>query len=141
MWSIFSALSLQVGIYLFKLIFRFLKNINNKKLISEFIAKAFNDECHVRDREITLEQSTLIKNHPKPSNILLLDKALLEKVGIKVRKIKFIKRYNNRYGEVAKFNIGIYSKKNLNNFYKNINLIKHKKLKLKNYLVRTGETT
>ena len=122
-------------------VFTFIKKLSNKKMISEFITKAFNDECHVRDREITLGQSTLIKGIPRPSKILLLDNLLLKRLGIRTRKVKLAGKYINKDGLVAKFILGIYSKQDLSNFNKSVKLIRYKRDKLEEYLIRTREAT
>ena len=120
-------------------VFDFLINLDEKELIIEYLAKAFNDECHVRDREITLGQSTLINSESelKVSNILLLDKLFLEKIYIPVNGPKLIKIYKNKDGLVAKFQIAIYAKENLKKFSENIILIERKQRKLEKYLIGT----
>ena len=113
----------------------FLNNINNKELISEFLEKAFNDDGYVRDREIGLFQVSLNKNGiKKPSNVLLLDKLFLEKLGLKVHGPNLRKIYKNRYGQCSGYIINVYSKSQLRKFNKHVKLIDRKRKRLEKYL-------
>ncbi len=115
--------------------FSFLEKIDDKELISEFLAKAFNDDGCVGKREITLEQASLIKNGtPAPSGILEIDKLLLNKLGIKVQGPYLTNTYMNRYGKCSKYIIRITSKPNLKLFNKHIKLMDYKRKKLESYL-------
>lgn len=122
-------------------VFGFMKNLKDKDLIYEYLSKSFNDDGNIGDRKILLEQSSLIKDKERQSNVLLLDKLLLERIGIKVWGPRLVKKYNNRYGLVTKFKIEIYSKKYLRMFYENIKLIEYKQEKLRNYLIGSRKTT
>ena len=107
-------------------------------LISEFLAKAFNDDGYVGTRCIGLSQSSLIKNDvKKPSEVLLLDKLFLEKLGVKVFGPKMIRVYPNIHGQCATYEIRVFSKNQLRLFSENVNLIEHKKRKLERF-VREG---
>ncbi|MEK6952422.1 MAG: hypothetical protein AABX29_05380 [Nanoarchaeota archaeon] len=119
-------------------VFEFLKKIEDKELIQEFLAKAFNDDGFVGTRSIGLGQASLIKKEEKPSNVLILNKLFLEKLGIKTFGPRLVERYKNRYGIVTKFNITVCSKENIQKFYDNIRLIDHKNKKIENYLVNWG---
>ncbi|MCH8003441.1 MAG: hypothetical protein IH934_02320 [Nanoarchaeota archaeon] len=111
--------------------FDFLNKINDRELISEFLAKAFNDDGWVGKRQVKLMQVSLIKNGiKKPSNVLLLDKLFLEKLGIKVIGPSLNGVYKNRYGNCSKYSINIYSKKQFKIFNKYIKLIDYKRKKL-----------
>jgi|TARA_B100002003_G_C14137145_1_gene546923 hypothetical protein len=115
--------------------FRFLDTINDKELISVFLEKAFNDDGYVGKRSLGISQASLIKDRIKrPSNILLLDKLYLEKLGIRVFGPTFQCTYPNRYGICTKYSLNVYSKKDLGIFYKNVNPIDRKRRKLEQYL-------
>lgn len=115
--------------------FEFLNDISNKELISEFLAKAFNDDGHVGKRRIMIQQASLIKEGiKKPSNILMLDKLFLEKLKIKVHGPTLDNVYKNRYGKCTKYSINVYSKGNLGIFNKYVKLIDYKRKKLESYL-------
>ena len=113
----------------------FLKNIYDKELISEFLAKAFNDDGFVRDREIGLFQVSLIKKDiKKPSNVLLLDKLFLERLGLRVHGPKLGRVYENRYGQCSGYVINVYSKSQLRTFNEHVKLIDRKRKRLEKYL-------
>ena len=115
--------------------FEFLKNITDKELIGQFLAKAFNDDGCVGKRGLYLEQSSLIKEGIKnPSNVLLVDKFFLEKLGLTVSGPKLYKIYPNRYGHCTKYGIAVYRKEQLKRFNDYVKLIDHKKEKLEKYL-------
>ena len=115
--------------------FSFLDQINDEECISEFLAMAFNDDGCVGRRSVMIQQSSLImKDEKKPSNVLMLDKRFLEKLGIKVNGPNLDKIYPNRYGKCTKYSIYVYSKKELRKFNEKIILIDYKKRKLENYL-------
>ncbi len=115
--------------------FGFLCNIHDKALISEFLAKAFNDDGFVAKRGIGLYQASLIKNNAKkPSNILLLDKLFLEKLGLKVHGPNLREVYQNMYGYCTGYIINVYSKKQLKIFNKHVKLIGYKRKKLERFL-------
>lgn len=113
----------------------FLNNIYEKELISEFLAKAFNDDGFIGNRGIGLYQVSLIKDGiKKPSNVLLLDKLFLERLGLKVHGPKLKTLYKNRHGQCSGYIINIYSKYQLKIFNKHIKLIDRKRKKLEKYL-------
>lgn len=115
--------------------FEFLEDIDDKELLSGFLAKAFNDDGYICKRSAGLQQSSLIKDGLKqPSNILLLDKLFLEKLGIKVNGPILKEVYKNRHGECTNYKIDIYSKENLRLFNQHIHLIDYKKKKLETFL-------
>ena len=118
--------------------FKFLENIDNKELVSEFLSKAFNDDGSVGKRQINLGQASLINLKIKPSKVLLLDKLFLEKLNIKVNGPRLMGIYNNRHGKVSKFNISISSKEQISKFYENIKLIEYKQRKIEAYLLNWG---
>jgi hypothetical protein len=115
--------------------FTFLEDINDNDLLSEFIAKAFNDDGYIGKRSAGLQQSSLIKDGLRmPSNVLMLDKLFLEKLGIKVNGPTLKDVYKNRHGNCTNYKIDIYSKENLRIFNKNITLIDYKRNKLEKFL-------
>ncbi len=117
--------------------FKFLNDIQDKSLISEYLAKAFNDDGYVLKRGIGLQQSSLIKKDKLvPSNILLLDKKFLERIGIKVLGPTLKNKYKNRYGICANFRIDIYSKENIRKFHDSIKLIDYKRKKIEKFLTQ-----
>lgn len=113
----------------------FLYHITEKDLLSTFLAKAFNDDGFVGKRSVSLAQASLIKtNLKKPSNVLLLDKLFLERLGLNVAGPTLAKTYPNRFGICTLYSISIYSKEQLRYFNKHVNLIDYKKRKLENFL-------
>tara|TARA_Y100000310_G_scaffold186143_2_gene186220 strand:+ start:28835 stop:29878 length:1044 start_codon:yes stop_codon:yes gene_type:complete len=120
-------------------IFAFLENIEDKNLMSEYLTKAFNDDGFVRKRSIGLGQASLIKEKEMPSRVLLLDKLFLEKLNIKVRGPQLVQKYQNRHGLVTKYDIQIYSKKNIQQFYEQIKLIERKNKQIESYLLNWGQ--
>ena len=64
-------------------IFKFIKSLEDEELICEFLSKAFNDDGFIGKRSIGLTQACLIDREKLSiSNVLLLDKLLLEKLNI-----------------------------------------------------------
>ncbi|MFH1823316.1 MAG: hypothetical protein ABH817_01195 [archaeon] len=125
-------------------IFGFLNRLKEKNLISIFISTAINDDGHIGNRVVSIQQSTLIKKGKKKvSNILMLDKLMLEKLGLVVVGPKIAGTYKNRYGICANFKISFYGKNQFNKFYKTAKrwLVPYKKTKLEKLTLRTAKGT
>lgn len=120
-------------------IFGFLKELEDKTLIKVYLSKAFNDDGFVGNRQIGIIQACLSNNkEEKVSNVLLLDKLFLNKMGIKVNGPILKRRYKNRYGICNIHILSVYSRKNIQRFFENIRLISHKNKKIELYLTNWG---
>lgn len=119
-------------------VFEFIKKLEDPSLIKEFLSKAFNDDGYVGTRSIGIAQTALITNIEKPSNVLILDKILLERLKIRTNGPKLWKKYKNRHGICCLHKVEIYSKRDIGKFHSNIKLIKHKQRKIEDYLTNWG---
>ena len=140
-----------------------------KNLIIEFIRSAMDDEGCMGERQITMnialdiddkltkeekeklislplrQRTNTLKSYIGDNpiefipNILMFDKNLIEKLGIKVREPELEKCYINKEDRLrAIWKIAISSKKNLQKFHEEIGFkIKRKQEKLKDYLENT----
>ena len=118
-------------------VLKFLLGVKDKHLISQFLASAFSDEGHNEKRGMGLTQACLTSEEGVFSNVILLDKLFLERLGIEVKGPRLACNYINRYGSCKTHVISVYSKKNLSIFAKKIMMIYYKRKKLEAYVWKT----